>query len=249
MHKLHAPYGTFGHTAVEPFELTADSKRLRRYFEEYFMTNGAGPDFQDIMSTLKLSESDMWEALHQLEQGVQVMFVPGTETLVKMPPFSYVPTRYRVSIGDSRRWYAGCAGEASAINSLFPGRTVYVDSICPDCYDGIRLQYRDGQLLSLDPPDTVIHIGIRPDRFIDDWIVACDNINFFRSMDHVEVWEDARPDVRGVSFPAELGLRMVEKIAKSRYWDYDRGPDVGRSSMMRENLRSWGIDVTAWDDE
>jgi hypothetical protein len=247
MHEFYAPYGVYGNTAAETFELSDDSKRLRRYFEEYFMANGSGPDFADITSTLEISQSELWDALYQLERGVQVMFVPGTEDIIKMPPFSYVPTRHRVSVGDARRWYAGCAGEASAINGLFPGRTVTVNSRCPDCYEPIVLQYKDRSVLSVDPADSVIHIGIRPEKFRENWLVTCDSINFFRSPDHVKIWEDARPEARGIHFPASLGAEWVNSIAQSRYWNYDRGPDVAQGSMI-ESFRAMGVDITPWED-
>jgi hypothetical protein len=247
VHEFHAPYGVYVDTAAEPFELTPDSKRLRRYFEDYFMLHGFGPDFSEIMTTLSMSQSEMWEALYQLERGVQVMFVPGTETLVKMPPFSYVPTRHRVSVGDSRRWYTGCAGEASAINKMFPGRTVWVNSICPDCYEPIALTYKDGELLSVDPPETLIHIGIRPERFREEWNVTCDSINFFRSREHVDIWEEARPEARGIVMPAALGPKWVDGVASTRYWNYDRGPDVATGGGMVERFRELGVDVGPWE--
>ncbi len=248
MHEFHAPYGVYLDTATEPFELTDDSKRLRRYFEDYFMVHGFGPDMPEMMATLNMSQTQLWEALYQLERGVQVMFVPGTETLVKMPPFSYAPTRHRVTVGDSRRWYAGCAGEASAINKLFPGRTVTVDSMCPDCFEPISVVYKDGEVLSVDPAGAQIHIGIRPHDFPKDWIVTCDSINFFRSPEHVQVWEEARPDPRGIAFPAEMGPAWVDGVASTRYWNYDRGPDVISSpDGMVERFREMGVDVTPWE--
>ena len=149
MHEFHAPYGVYRDTAGEPFTMGDDAKRLRRFFEDYFIEHGYGPDMTDITTALGLSQHDTWEALYQLERGVQVMFLPGTETLVKMPPFSYAPTRHRVSVGDHRRWYAGCAGESCAINALFPGRQVTVTSTCPECWQPMTFVFLDRELVSV----------------------------------------------------------------------------------------------------
>ena len=246
MHEFHAPYGVYRDTAGEPFTMGDDAKRLRRFFEDYFIEHGYGPDMTDITTALGLSQHDTWEALYQLERGVQVMFLPGTETLVKMPPFSYAPTRHRVSVGDHRRWYAGCAGESCAINALFPGRQVTVTSTCPECWQPMTFVFLDRELVSADPPEAVVHIGVHPHRFRDDWIVTCDSINFFPSLEHVARWEQAVPQRRGVTMPVALGPKWVDGVARTRYWDYDRGPDVADGDAMIESFGNMGLDVSPW---
>ena len=247
MHQFHSPYGVYGHTPAEPFELTPDAKRVRRFLEDYFIVHGFGPDFPEIMTTLQMSQNETWEAIHQLEQAVQVMLVPGTENLVKMPPFSYVPTPHRVSLGDSRRWYTGCAGEACAINKMFPGRQVTIESTCRDCWEPITLVMKDGELLSVDPPEAVIHLGVHPSKFGEDWIVTCDSINFFRSAEHVAAWEEAVPQRRGVMMPIEMGPAWVDGVASTRYWNYDRGSDAVDGGALLARFRAMGLDVKAWE--
>jgi Alkylmercury lyase len=246
MHRMYSPYGRYGDTVQETFVLSDDAKRLRRYFEDQFIRHGSGPGLSDIMTDLGFDQNRTWEALHELERGVQVMFVPGTETLVKMPPFSYVPTRHRVSVDDGRSWYSGCAGESCAINGLFPGETVTVTSTCPDCWDTVVFRAKDRTLVSIEPETAVIHIGIHPRDFSKDWNVTCDNINFFRSHEHVEAWESQFSEKRGVVFPAQLGLQWVDGISRSRYWDYDRGPDVASGDVMVEGFAKFGLDVGIW---
>ncbi len=245
MHEIFSEYGACGNTAQEYFELSSDAKRLRRYFEDHFLERGQGPSIPDIMNDLGFDQARTWAALHELEHGVQVMFVPGTENLVKMPPFSYVPTRHRVGV-DDRNWYAGCAGESCAINGLFPGKLVTVTSTCPDCWDKIVFRAKDRELVSIEPDTSVIHIGIHSRDFRKEWNITCDSINFFRSREHVEIWENQFPDKGGAIIPAQLGLKWVDAISRSRYWDYDRGPDVASSDAMIEGFARLGVDVSVW---
>jgi Alkylmercury lyase len=134
VHQFHAPYGQFGRTAQKPFELTSDAKKLRRFLEDSFLEHETGSSLAEIIEGLKFSQDQACEALYELERGIQVMFVPGTENLMKMPPFSCGPTRHRVSASKGRRWYAGCTLEAAAFSGLLPGQDVLVSSICPDCW-------------------------------------------------------------------------------------------------------------------
>jgi alkylmercury lyase-like protein len=247
VHRLYREYGDYEWTAAEPFELSDDAKRVRRFFEDHFLERGTGPDIATLLDEIGLSQERTWDALHELERGVQVMFVPGTESFVKMPPFSYVPTRHRVELADGRRWYAGCAGEACAANGLFPGQEVTVRSTCPDCWEPITIRTMDQQLLSADPPDAVIHFGIHPREFGRNWIVTCDNINFFKSAEHVAEWEKAFPHKHGVTMPVAMGPQWVAGIAKARYWNYDRGPDVvSPGTDMVERFEAMGLDVGPW---
>jgi hypothetical protein len=247
MHTFHQPYGVYGHTARDMFEFSADAKRVRRFLEDTFIGTGRGPSPMGIARALDLSQSDAWDALWELERGVQVMFVPGTENIVKMPPFSNVPTRHEVSVDGERKWFAGCAGESCAINGLFPGQTVTIHSTCPDCWEPIEVVTRDRELISVTPDTALMHWGIHARHFTDDWIVTCDSINFFRSPEHIALWEEAVPDRRGIVMSIELGIATVETIATQRYWNYDRGPDLAQPESLITNYKALGVDVSAWE--
>lgn len=40
---------------------------------------------------------------------------------------------------------------------LFPGRTVRIDAPCLDCGEPMVIEMRDGQFLTIDPPEIVGH--------------------------------------------------------------------------------------------
>ena len=248
MHPFYAPYGVYRDNPNQWFDLTDNAKKVRRYLEDYYIERGRGPNVAQIAKDLELNQNQTWHALYQLERGVQVMLVPGTENIVKMPPFSDVATRHKVTVDGESKWYAGCAGESCAINAMFPGKTVTIESMCPDCWEPIKVETKDRTLLSLQPEGALLHIGIHPDKFREDWNVTCDSINFFIDSDHVAKWETALPEKRGATMPVAQGLKWVDGVATTRYWNYDRGPDVGAGPAMLDGFREMGIDVSKWED-
>lgn len=251
MHRFHTPYGVLPKLATEVFDLSDATKRVRRYYEEFIPANGRPPAFLEIMRELEIGQAELWDALDQLYRGVQVMFIPGTESVIKMPPFAFYPTRHRVTLEDGRGFWSGCAGEASAFSVQFPGLTTTVESICPDCWEPIVSTWKDGTLLSVSPETTVINIGRRPEEWGDNMLYACEAINFFKDRDHIATWLTQVPEQAGAVLPIERAQEWVAGVAKIRYWDYDRAPDVvGAASAAGTTLdafRALGADVTAWE--
>jgi len=203
------------------------------------------PDLATILEDLQLDQEQTWEALHQLERANFVVFVPGTEDILKVPPFSAVPNRHTVTAEDGRKWYAGCAGEATTLNAFLPEVRVTIRSTCPDCWQPVVFEARDRELLSVHPEDAVVHIGTHPKDFRNDWIVTCDSINFFCSPEHVAEWEDAVPERKGVMFPIRMGMKWTEGTARVRL-DYDRPANQYVPGAMEKSLQALGANISAW---
>ncbi|MCG2621218.1 alkylmercury lyase family protein [Arthrobacter sp. I2-34] len=252
MHTFHCAYGEYPPQGAEEFEYTETTKRVRRFFEDFIPEQGRAPGIPEIMKALDLDQQETWDALYQLHLGVQIMFVPGTENIVKMPPVSFVPTRHRAKLEDGREFWAGCAGEASAFHFRFPGQVTTIESMCPDCWEPIVTKWKDGELLSVEPETALIHIGRHPGEWGDQMMLTCENINFFRSPEHVKVWEEKMPEKRGITLPVDKAVEWVEGEARVRYWDYDRPPGlVGANSLAGstvEHFRALGADVTYWEE-
>lgn len=252
MHKFHNPYGVLPPLATETFDLTDTTKRVRRYYEDFIPNNGRPPTFLEAMEGLDITHEELWDSLDQLYRGVQVMFLEGTESLIKMPPFAFYPTRHRVTLEDGRAFWTGCAGEASAFSVQFPGLLATVESLCPDCGEKITSTWKDGALLSVDPEGTLINIGQFPDKWGENMTLACESINYFKNRDHIENWVAQVPEHAGAILPIEKAQAWVAGVASIRYWDYDRGPDVvGTNAPVGttiDGFRAAGADVTAWEN-
>lgn len=80
---------------------------------------------------------------------------PGTDYIASFPPFNNQPTQYRVSVDGEQRWFAQCGFEALACRWLFPGRTVTVDAPCLLGDEPLRIEMRDDEITSIDPPTMV----------------------------------------------------------------------------------------------
>jgi Alkylmercury lyase len=246
MHRFYTPYGQYGETSANQFEFTDVAKRVRKFLYDYFLTNGTSPELVTIRERLGLSQEQTWEGLHELERANFVVFVPGTEDILKVPPFSAIPNRFRVTAEDGRRWYAGCAGESTTLNAFLPGLTVTVNSTCPTCWGPITLEIRDRKLLAIQGEDAVIHIGTHPDHFRENWIVACDSINFFCSAAHVAEWEQAVPERKGAHFPIQNAMKWTNQVAPMRL-DYDRPSNQYTPGVWRNSYVALGADISAWD--
>jgi hypothetical protein len=245
VHTLHGPYGKYGTTSADSFEFTPDAKRVRQYLYEHFLAHGSGPDLAAILRDLEFNQDQVWEALHQLERANFVVFVPGTEDILKVPPFSSVPNRHRVTAEDGRTWYAGCALEACSLNAFLPGVRVTVRSTCPNCWKPIVFGARDREFLFIDPESAVVHVGTHPRDFRNDWIVTCDSINFFCCREDVAVWEEAIPERKGVTSPIQTALKRTEMSSKLRL-DYDRPANQYVPGGMEASYEAAGDDISAW---
>ncbi|CAH0035436.1 unnamed protein product [Clonostachys rhizophaga] len=252
MHTWTTDYGAFPGCASEPYDLTPESKKLRRFIIQYFMDNQHGPNIHTIQQELGFSQETLWHSIDQLHIGVQVMVTPGTElSLMKMPPFSYVPTRHEGTLDDGRKYNLGCGGEAAAAHKLFPGKEMTVKSLCPCCWEPITHKWKDGQLLSVDAPNAVIHIGRKPTDWSKNFVYTCENINYFKDLEHVAIWEKQFPEKKGATMPIAKVYEWVKPQAEARYWDYDQPPDVVSSkslvSTSLQGLKKAGFDVSAWE--
>jgi hypothetical protein len=252
MRAFHLPYGTYPPHAAARFELSADTKRVRRFYEDFIPERCRPPTVLEMQAALGLTQDQLWEAMWQLHLAIQLFFLPGTENVIKMPPFAFYATRHLAKLADGRAFWTGCAGEACAFSFRFPGILITIESVCPDCWSPVTTVWRDGQLLSADPADAVIHIGLHPARWGENMLYACESMDFFRSADHAREWERAVPAHRGATLPISQAQAWIDgfEIPKQRYWNYDRGPEVvspSHASRTIEALRAVGADVSGWE--
>ncbi|KAH8882082.1 hypothetical protein GQ53DRAFT_772799 [Thozetella sp. PMI_491] len=154
MHTWNTAYGLFPGCASEQYDLTSESKKLRRFIIQYFMDHQHGPNIHTIQEELAFSQEVLWHSIDQLHIGVQLMVTPGTElSLLKLPPFSYVPTRHEGTLEDWKKIQSG---------------------------EPITHKWKDGELLFVDAPNAVIHIGRDPADWSKNFVFTCDNINYFK---------------------------------------------------------------------
>ncbi|HEY1297141.1 MAG TPA: organomercurial lyase [Chloroflexota bacterium] len=150
----------------------ADVDLLQRLHERVlrtFIDTGHAPTYLDLARAEGLPPEEARAALRELmPAAVACWQYPGTDHIVSYAPFNNVPTWHRVTIEGDQKWTAQCGFESLAITHLFPGKEVTIDSICRDCAEPVQVKMRDGEVVSLDPPEAVGHTKLPLARWFDD---------------------------------------------------------------------------------
>jgi hypothetical protein len=227
------------------WKFTPAAIEVRRYLYAQFLEFGRSPNVERITRDTGLARSAVREALLELERGVMVMIERDTDgVLIKCPPWANIPTPHVIEIDGRQAGYAGCAFEAVNACYVYAGKLVAIRSSCPHCAEPITIAFRDNRLVDFAPGDTVVHIGINPKLWAENWVAACANNNFFPSVGHVQAWEDEHPEFAGAALPLS---RARELPSYENRLDYDRGADVGGGDIMLEHLRKLVRVPEAWE--
>ncbi len=169
---------------------------------------GQAPHYTEVAAVLGCGVEAGRQLLHQvIDAFVPSWFFPETDYVASFPPFSNLPTQYRISVAGQQKWFAQCGFESLAVTWLFPGQLVRIDAPCLDCGQPITLEMQDGQFVRVEPPGILGHLN-------QPWIVSkprlplvCSNMNLFRSGDHVRRWAHFNP-------ASEEGMMPLPDLAK-----------------------------------
>jgi hypothetical protein len=148
----------------------ADPRRLDQMFSRIMrglVDSGRAPHYAELATSLGLTVEDSRKLLGEVMQAYPIGWLhPETDYVASFPPLNNLPTQYRVSVRGEQKWFAQCGFEATSVTWLFPGDTVRVEAPCLDCGDSIRVEMRDGRLVSVTPPGIVGHLnyGFGPSR-------------------------------------------------------------------------------------
>ena len=87
----------------------AELKQLDRTFSfiiQYMVENGRAPFYTEIAAELGVSMDEGRQALHALiEKRLPAWLFPNTDYISSFPPFSNLPTQYRITINGEQKWY------------------------------------------------------------------------------------------------------------------------------------------------
>jgi Alkylmercury lyase len=148
----------------------ADAALLDRAFHRIMhelVETGRAPHYAELARALRLPVDEGRQTLLAVMQAYPIGWLhPETDYIASFPPLNNLPTQYRVTVRGEQKWFAQCGFEATSVTWLFPGITVRLDAPCLDCGEPVRLEMRDGRLLSVDPPGVVGHLnfGFGPSR-------------------------------------------------------------------------------------
>jgi hypothetical protein len=88
----------------------ADPQQLDKAFHfiiSRMVETGGAPHYSELAKTLRCSVEEGRQTQHELMRtGFPGWLHPGTDYIVAFPPFSNLPTQYRITVGGAQKWYA-----------------------------------------------------------------------------------------------------------------------------------------------
>ena len=128
------------------------------FIMETFKRTGHAPHYTDLAVQLECAPREARIIVREvMASGFPGWLHPDTDWIATFPPFSSIPTQYRISVDGEQRWFAQCGFESLAMSLVFPGQRVLVQSLCLDCKNSISIEMKDGEVLSAQPRDIVGH--------------------------------------------------------------------------------------------
>jgi hypothetical protein len=158
-----------------------------------FATTGRRPAASDLDAVTAATGRGSQEVLTSLHEVDAIRLASDGEIAVAYP-FSVVPTRHRVRIGDRVEVYAMCAIDALGISSMLEQDTV-ITSVDLTSGQPITVATRDGHT-SWEPATAVIFIGADSGGG-PSADCCCDYLNFFTDDHAAQAWTRGHPDVPG----------------------------------------------------
>lgn len=127
----------------------------------HIAATGSFPSVRQIAESEGIGAAAVADAFRSLAAAHIVVLKPGTHELWSAPPFSAVPTSFRVHGAQS--WYAPCAWDMFGIPAAL--RTdAELDARCAWSGDRLAGSIRDGRVSATG----VIHLEVPARRFWDD---------------------------------------------------------------------------------
>jgi hypothetical protein len=148
----------------------ADPELMDRAFHRIMrelVETGRAPHYAELARALGLSVDAGRRVLLDVVQAYPIGWLhPETDYIASFPPLNNLPTQYRVTVRGEQKWFAQCGFEATSVTWLFPGTVVRIDAPCLDCAEPVRLEMRNGRLLTAEPAGVVGHLnwGFGPSR-------------------------------------------------------------------------------------
>jgi hypothetical protein len=82
------------------------SEKTFQIIMKRLMATGQAPHFTEIAAELEVSVEEGRKALHALfAPGFPAWLFPNTDYICSFPPFSNLPTQYRITIDGQQKWF------------------------------------------------------------------------------------------------------------------------------------------------
>jgi len=124
--------------------------------------SGAAPGAADIARASNLDTATVEEAFRELADAHVIVLHPATAEIKWAPPFSAVPTSFRVRAG-RLAWHAPCAWDAFGIPAALDA-DARIDAACAWSFEPVPCGVEHGRVYG----DGLIHLLVPAAHFWDD---------------------------------------------------------------------------------
>ena len=131
--------------------------QIRHFIYEYWVEQSGPPDAGAIARRFALPKREALAALRRLHEAHALVLKANGEDILMAPPFSAVPTDYRVMV-DDKSYYANCAWDSLGIPAALD-RDAAIEARHPLSRDIVRYAVQSGRLAG----DGLVHFA-RPFR-------------------------------------------------------------------------------------
>lgn len=170
--------------------LSQSENETRKFILKEFARTGKPPAEKTIGEAMKLPSIEAVRQFIEKMNKADILTVEGGE-IISAYPFSAKPTRHKVVFPDGHEIYSLCATDALGIHFML-GENITVRSRCPECEGEMKVEVKDGKIVSCEPAGVVEfvssgdHCGCTAKTF-------CPFMNFFCSKEHLEKWREKNP--------------------------------------------------------
>ncbi len=170
--------------------LSQSENETRKFILKEFARTGNPPDEKTIVEAMKLPSIESVRRFIERLHKADILTMEGGE-IISAYPFSAKQTRHKVVFPDGHEIYSLCATDALGIHFMLR-ENIVVRSRCPECDGEIKIEVKDGKIVS-SVPDGVVEFVSSGDHCGCTAKTFCPFMNFFCSKDHLEKWREKNP--------------------------------------------------------
>ncbi len=140
---------------------------IRHFIYQYLVREARPPSTLETAEAFNLTESEAKTAYQRLHDHHFLFLDPGTTNIRMANPFSAIPTKFKVQIGQVSYW-ANCAWDMLGIPAALQKDAV-IEAVYEDTQERATLTVTDGQVQH---QDGVVHFPLPVRQWYDDLILT-----------------------------------------------------------------------------
>src|SRR5262245_23591654 len=129
-------------------------KRVRAEVYDFAMRNGTPPRAANVAEALSVRRQDVRESFERLARARVLVLQPESREILMAPPFSAVPTPFRVEAGGISA-YGNCIWDALGVPAMLHADGV-ISASCGDCGSAAEIEVAGGDVIG----DGLLHFAV-----------------------------------------------------------------------------------------